>query len=253
MTERPSRPWRPDRLALRGRGWRALLVRVLLLSAVAGLLAAALVSVRLAPLLLEPNAYAAVTSIERSGDYRDEALLREAWARPVAALYAQRPYEFQRNQSFCGPASVADVLHSLGDPRSQDQTLVDRSYPTWFGYLLGGLTLDQEADLLIRSSGRPARVLRDLTLDQFRNEMRSVNDPRKRYVANFHRGPLFGRGHGHFSPLLAYLPDRDLVLVGDVNSEYRPFLVSVDRLWRATDTIDTATGKTRGLVALSVE
>ena len=80
--------------------------------------------------------------------------------------------------------------------------------------------------------------------------MALINNPRYRIIANFHRGPLFGRGHGHFSPLLAYLPDRDLVLVGDVNAAYRPFLVSTDRLWRAVDTVDPETGKKRGLAVL---
>jgi hypothetical protein len=229
------------------------LKRGLLALGVAFLLALAFVAVQLAPLLLEPNAYANVASIEREAAYQDGSLLREAWRLPVAAQYAQSPYEFQHNQSFCGPTSVADVMHSLGQARAQEQVLTNSPYRAWFGYLLGGLTLDQEADLLTKQAGRPVKILRDLTLDEFREEMRAVNDPRRRYVANFHRGPLYGRGHGHFSPLLGYLPDRDLVLVGDVNAAFRPFLVATDRLWRATDTIDSATGKKRGLVELSSE
>ena len=213
----------------------------------------ALAAVRLAPLLLDPVSYAGVVSIERDAEFRDPALMREATELPVAARYSSEPYEFQHNQSFCGPTSAADVLHSLGDRRTQDQMLDATPYRTWFGYLLGGLTLDQEADVLRRQTKRPVEVLRGLTLEQFRSEMNEVNDPRRRVVVNFHRGPLFGRGHGHFSPLLGYLAARDLVLVGDVNADYRPFLVSTERLWRATDTLDTATGEKRGLVVLSVE
>jgi hypothetical protein len=220
--------------------------------AIALALASAAIIVRIAPLLVDSHDYANVTSIERTPDYRDASLLHEAWQLPVAARYAQHPYEYQHNQSFCGPTSVADALHSAGDGRSQDQMLAGTPYRTWFGYLLGGLTLDQEADLLRRQSGKPVKVLRGLTLAQFRDEMRAVNDPQRRYIVNFHRGPLFGRGHGHFSPLLAYLPGRDLVLVGDVNAGYRPFLVAAARLWQATGTIDEATGKQRGLVELSV-
>jgi hypothetical protein len=77
-----------------------------------------------------------------------------------------------------------------------------------------------------------------------------ANDPARRYVVNFHRGPLFGRGHGHFSPILGYDLGHDLVFVGDVNREYRPFLVSSERLWNATNTLDSATGKNRGLLAV---
>ena len=235
------------------RGQAGWVRRILLCLGAAFVLAAVVVSIRIAPLLLEPNAYAGVTSIEREATYRDPALMDQAWRLGVAARYAQIPYEYQHNQSFCGPTSVADVLHSLGDPTPQDGMLAGTPYRTWLGFLPGGLTLDEVADVLRRRTGRRVEVLRDLSLDQFRGEMRAVNDAHFRVIANFHRGPLFGRGHGHFSPLLGYLATRDLVLVGDVNAAYRPFLVSTERLWRATDTIDDATGRKRGLVVLPVD
>jgi hypothetical protein len=232
----------------RGTGWLRL---ALVFLGVALLLVVAAVSIRLAPLLLAPNRYAGVTSIEHSADYRDAALMNQAWRLGVASRYTRIPYEYQHNQSFCGPTSVADVLHSLGDAQPQDRMLEGTNYTTWFGYLPGGLTLDQVADVLHKRSGRPVRVLRGLTLDQFRAEMGKLNDPQFRYIANFQRGPLFGHGHGHFSPLLGYIADRDLVLVGDVNPAYRPFLVSTERLWEAVDTVDGDTGKKRGLVVLT--
>jgi len=232
-------------------GRKSTLVRAALVLGAALLLAAGLAGYQLAPLLLEPNAYADVASIERESEYQNADLLRAAWSSPVAARFASVPYEFQHNQSVCGPTSVADVLHSLGEPLSQEQVLANSPYRTWFGYLLGGLTLDQEAELMKSRTGRRVEILRDLTLDQFRARMREVNDPARRYVVNFHRGPLFGRGHGHFSPLVAYLPDRDLVLVGDVNAAYRPFLVPTDRLWQAADTVDSATGRKRGLIEVA--
>jgi hypothetical protein len=89
-------------------------------------------------------------------------------------------------------------------------------------------------------------------LAEFRAAMISGNDPAKRLIVNFHRGPLFGRGAGHFSPILGYLPDRDLVFVGDVNGDYRPFLVDSERLWRAVTTLDGASGKARGLLIIDM-
>lgn len=233
----------PQRRRLRRVLWTAAAIAVALLLAIA--------VARIGPLLFAPNRYAAVSSIERRGDYREAALMAEAWRLPVAAAYRRRPFEYQTNPSFCGPASVANLLRSIGVDRSQQQVIGASRYDPWFGVLIGGLTLDQLGEVLGQASRRRVTIVRDPTLAQFREHLRRANDPSFRYIVNFHRGPLFGRGHGHFSPVLGYLPTRDLVLVGDVNRDYRPFLVSSERLWRATDTIDDATGKERGLLYLT--
>lgn len=203
------------------------------------------------PLLLAPNEYAGTPSIEHSRIFRDPAMMKLAWEMPVASRY-RRAFEFQHNQSVCGPTSIADVLRSVGRPLTQEQVLTGSPKRPWFGYLLGGLTLDQVGDLLARRSGQRVVVLRNLNLDRFRGRMVLLNDPRHRVIANFHRGPLFGRGHGHFSPLLAYLPRQDLVLVGDVNPSFRPFLVDTARLWKAVNTTDPETRRSRGLVDLTL-
>jgi hypothetical protein len=204
-----------------------------------------------APYVLDGREYANVPSIEALADYRNDAKLAAAWSLPVAATY-RRPLEYQNNPSFCGPASAANVLRSLGVEASQEQLVEGSRFRRVFGLLIGGLTLDELAGLLTEQTPHRVTVLRGLTLAQFREHLRSVNDLRYRYVANFHRGPLFGRGHGHFSPLLGYLEGDDLVLVGDVNDEYRPFLVRSEALWTAVDTIDSATEKKRGLILLEV-
>lgn len=216
------------------------------------LCALALLAFVLGPLLLAPNEYASTPTIEHSRAYRDPEMMRLAWGMPVASRYRRVTFEFQHNQSVCGPTSIADVLHSIGVPLTQEQVLVGSTKRTWFGYLLGGLTLDQLGDLLARRTGGKVTILRDLDLDGFRGKMGLLNDPRYRIIANFHRGPLFGRGHGHFSPLLAYLPRQDLVLVGDVNASFRPFLVTTARLWKAVNTIDPGTGQSRGLAVLTL-
>ncbi|MBP1180655.1 phytochelatin synthase family protein [Methylobacterium sp. PvR107] len=187
-------------------------------------------------------------SIATRPDFQDPALLARAWALPVAAAYRRRPYEYQSNPSFCGPASVANLLRSLGVDFSQADLLRGTAFQPWFGVLVNGLTLDELAALIRRRLDRPVRVVRDLSLPHFRAAMASGNDPDKRLVVNFHRGPLFGQGAGHFSPILGYLPDRDLVFVGDVNGDYRPFLVGSERLWRAVTTLDRTSGKARGLL-----
>ena len=205
------------------------------------------------PLLFERNDYARVTSIETRPDYREPQLMAAAWRLPVAQMYRRGPYEFQVNPSFCGPASLANALRSTGRNLSQHQAIDGSRFEPWFGILIGGMTIDDLAALARERSGERVTVIRAPTLAAFRAEMRRTNDPAYRTIVNFHRGPLFGRGHGHHSPILGYLAPRDLVLVGDVNADYRPFLVSSERLWRAANIVDAATGRPRGLIRIDFQ
>jgi hypothetical protein len=192
--------------------------------------------------------YPDVVSIKSAPHYQDAALLAEAWRLPVAAAYAEDGYEYQRNPSFCGPATAANLLQSQGAEITQNEVLAGTQVRPFLGLLPGGLTLDQEAEVLrVRTSGN-VTVIRDLDLTAFRAHMARANDPAERYVINFHRGPLFGAGHGHFSPVLGYLAAEDLVFVGDVNDDFQPFLVSTARLFEAMDTVDSSTGLKRGLL-----
>ena len=231
---------------------RPLLRRALTIFLTLVLAFVAFLAVKIGPLFLAPNAYQSVPSIEGHPDFRNRALMMSAWAHPVARLYRAHPFEYQDNQSFCGPTSIANLLRSTGMDLPQHRVIEGTAYDPWFGILIGGLTLDEEARLLALRTRRPVGVVRGLTLAEFRHVIQLANDPRRRLIANFHRGPMFGRGHGHFSPVLAYLPERDLVLVGDVNSNYRPYLAPVERLWRAVDTVDDATRKKRGLLVVRV-
>jgi Phytochelatin synthase len=192
--------------------------------------------------------YSHVVSIKDLPEYQNPALLEQAWALPVAARYAE--IDYQRNPSVCGPTSLANVLHSLGQPGDQEKVLQGTGLTTVFGILPQGVTLDQLADIAKLNLHRKVSVLRDLDLEDFREQMKRVNDPARRYVINFSRGPLFGTGGGHHSPIAGYLVDRDLVLVLDVNRKYGPWLVKSERLFEAMNTVDSGTGKKRGLLLI---
>ena len=220
--------------------WRKLILAILLI--VAGALAF---------LLLRPQTVAA-NSIERLPEYQNAALLKRAWALPTARLYGPEDYSFQSNPSFCGPTSIGDLLRSEGKRLAPDKVLDSTGIHPIFGLLLGGLTLDQEAAVLRQRTGKPVIVERGLSLSAFETEMARSNDPSRRYIVNFTREPLFGRGHGHFSPVLGYMPRTRLVFVGDVNAHYRPWLVPLVRLYDAQNTIDPSTHAKRGLLAVAV-
>jgi len=190
-----------------------------------------------------------VVSIKDTREYQDPTLLKQAWALPVAVLY-QADIEYQRNASFCGPTSIANVLHSLQQPGNQEIILQGTGLSTVLGYLPQGVTLDQLADIATQKLTRKVSILRDLDLAGFREQLRHANELSRRYVINFSRGPLFGAGGGHHSPIAAYLSDEDLVLVLDVNQKYGPWLVKSQRLYDAMNTVDTGTKKKRGLLLI---
>ena len=226
----------------------------------------ALLSIGLAVLLLGGTAvvvppllwgdhgnYSNVVSIKETVEYQDAALLAQAWALPVARLYRDE-IDFQRNASFCGPTSLVNVsrsVHQSGDlASSQASILQGTGISVWMGFLPGGVTLDQLAAIARQKLGRQVTVLRDLDRRGFREELRHANDPSRRCVVNFSRGPLFGTGGGHHSPIAGYLADQDLVLVLDVNKAYGPWLVKSDRLYDAMNTLDTTAQKKRGLLEI---
>lgn len=201
------------------------------------------------PALVQPDAAAGV-SIKTQRSYQDALLLDKAWALPVAASY--KPHiEFQRNGSFCGPTSLANVQHSQGQAGDQSTVLDGTGFHTWLGYLPKGLTLDELADIARQKLGKRVTVMRGLDLAGFRQQLKLANDPSRRYVINFSRQPLFGAGGGHHSPIAGYLADEDLVLVLDVNSDFGPWLVKPERLWAAMNTVDDSSHKPRGLLLIN--
>jgi Phytochelatin synthase len=208
-------------------------------------------SVAILPPLLwgDRTDYSHVVSIKDAREYQDPSLLEKAWALPVAALYYSN-IDFQRNVSFCGPASIVNVLRSLREPGDQASILDGTGISTVIDYLPGGVTLDQLAEIADRKVGRKVIVLRDLDLGGFQEHLRLANDPSRRYVVNFTRGPLFGTGGGHHSPIAGYLPEQDLVLVLDVNENYGPWLVKSERLYEAMNTLDAGARKKRGLLLI---
>src|SRR5688572_6129139 len=196
--------------------------------------------------------YAGVVSIADAPTYQDPALFERAWALPVAALYRDGGYEYQTNPSFCGPTSAANMMQSQGVDTDQRRVIGGSGVRPIFGILPRGVSLNTEAELVRAASGQPVTVLRDLTLDEFRRHIARSNDTNVRYIINFHRAPLWGSGHGHFSPILGYLEAEDLVFVGDVNRDFQPFLVPASRLYEAMDTLDSDGNLKRGMLLVDV-
>jgi len=191
-----------------------------------------------------------VTPIAAAAEYQDSARLKRAYELPVGIAYAKSPLVYQANGSLCGPTSLVNVLHSFGDESATKDSVLAGTGKCSLGACFMGLTLDELADISTHAGAR-ATILRDLDPTQFRSELTHFNDPSRRYVVNFDRGPLFGSEGGHHSPIGGYLTDEDLVLVLDVNQKYKPWLVRADRLYDAINTFDSASGHKRGLLLLT--
>ncbi|CDZ28265.1 phytochelatin synthase family protein [Neorhizobium galegae] len=183
----------------------------------------------------------------QSSVIRSPQLMDRAWTLPVAATFG-RNVTFQSNGSRCGPASIANALRSVGEEETTEAEVLDGTGMCWTGFCIIGLTLDELADLARMKTERKISVLRDLTADEFREHMKHANDPGRRYIVNFTREKIFGAGAGHHSPIGGYLEAEDLVLVLDVNEDYKPWLVERQRLFSAMDTLDG--DRKRGLLLI---
>lgn len=188
-----------------------------------------------------------VTPIQTTPAYQNPKLLEKAWALPVAATF-KTTLAYQRNGSTCGPTSLSDVERSLG-LTSDERSILNGTGKCWSGVCFGGLALDELAAIARQNTKHHVSVLRGLGYEEFRALLPKFNDPARRYIANFQRGLLMGKGTGHFSPIGGYLAQEDLVFVLDVNKKYEPWLVEPRRLFDAIDSV-ASEGNKRGLLVL---
>lgn len=94
---------------------------------------------------------------------------------------------------------------------------------------------------------------RDVSLDEFRKILvDTLSSEDVRVIANFKNNILGGDSrYGHFSPVAAYNKDTDEVLVMDVARHVTgPYWVEVEWLHKATNTMDSSSGKSRGLLVI---
>jgi hypothetical protein len=178
------------------------------------------------------------------------------------------PYlDTQQNLAFCGPASMAAVLNSLGIPRPFSATLHPYRYFTQENLFTPdtqaiksyaqvssqGMTLAEFTAFLnalgVRAVSHDAE---GLDLGMLRTLVRgALENPARRLVVNYSRKPLGQIGDGHLSPVAAYDEASDSVLVLDVAKfKYPPTWVPLVELLEAMRTTDPDSGKRRGMVLI---
>jgi len=162
----------------------------------------------------------------------------------------------QSRGGFCGVAT-ASMLANAALPSRKPLTQANLFATDLAGLranlavTFGGMTLDQLAALL-RSHGLAAQAVHASasSVEAFRELARAtLGEPRQFLVVNYDRRRLGQEGPGHISPVGAYSPQTDRLLVMDVAAyKYPHTWVTVQDLWDAMNTMDPDSKQTRGYV-----
>jgi hypothetical protein len=174
----------------------------------------------------------------------------------------------QKNQAFCGIASIVMVLNAMQLPApavpeyepyhtfTQDNFLSEKTEAILPREVLAkqGMTLDQLGGLL---ATQPVKVevhhAADVSLDTFRTVARDYLNGKDQFIiVNYLRKAIGQEIGGHISPLAAYDAMTDRFLILDVSRyKYPPVWVATSELFDAMNTTDAANqNKTRGFVLI---
>jgi hypothetical protein len=139
----------------------------------------------------------------------------------------------QKNQAYCGVASLVMVLNALGVPApttpefepfktfTQDNLLNEETEKVLPKEVLAkiGMTLDQIGGILgSYAVTADVRHAADTNVDEFRKlATEAMNTPNRYVIVNYLRRTIGQERGGHISPLAAYDADTDRFLVLDVS------------------------------------
>lgn len=229
-------------------------------------------AIMLATLMLPLNASAETLPLPQNlvGSATDagEALLIDADAREAYFPLASN-FLTQKNQAFCGVASMVMVFNALQLPAppvpeydpyttfTQDNVLDTRTDAiiTVETIKKQGITLDQLGALLaVQPVTAEVNHAAESSVDAFRAKAREyLSKPDHFVVINYLRKAIGQEKGGHISPLAAYDAESDRFLILDVaRYKYPPVWVKTDELFAAMNTTDKDNeNKTRGFILIS--
>ena len=175
----------------------------------------------------------------------------------------------QKTPAYCGVASIVMVLNAMSIPApetsgfgkyrffNQDNLFKNpRTEKIISAETVSrrGMTLEQIAGLLESYPVR-AKVYHgsEVTLDEFRNLLvTNLQQDDNFAIVNYLRREIGQERGGHISPIAAYNKQSDRFLLLDVSRyKYPPIWVKAEELWQAINTLDRASGKTRGFVLVN--
>lgn len=167
----------------------------------------------------------------------------------------------QTRRAFCGPATSAAVINAALGPFTKVTqaslfSAATRSVKSELAVSLSGLTLEELAGFF-RAHGLQVRTVHAEQSDvaSFRSDAQAaLSEPLTFVVVNYDRKALGQSGAGHISPIGAFSPPADHLLVMDVATYKYPYTwVPVPKLWSAMNTVDSDSGKTRGYLLVTAD
>lgn len=197
-----------------------------------------------------------------------KALLIDADAREAYFSLASH-FLTQKNQAFCGVASIVMVLNAMQLPApavpefdpyrtfTQDNLLDARTEAVLPREVImkQGMTLDQIGGLLaLQPVAVEVHHAADSSLDEFRGKARDyLAKPDHFVVVNYLRKAIGQEKGGHISPLAAFDVETDRFLILDVaRYKYPPVWVKASELFAAMNTQDSDNeDRTRGYILIS--
>lgn len=171
----------------------------------------------------------------------------------------------QRTQTFCSIATSVTILNAIASDTAPIDPQYD-PYPYWtqrnfFSSCTAavvspvtvsniGSTIDQLGDMLAcYNIDATVHKANTSSVEEFRRETSTAMSAGNHIAINFYRTEIGETGGGHFSPILAYSADADMVLLADVaRYKYPPAWVPVVELFDAMLTIDNASNDYRGFI-----
>ncbi|CAO3591158.1 unnamed protein product [Absidia cylindrospora] len=169
----------------------------------------------------------------------------------------------QSEPAYCGPSSLAMVLNALEvDPKRRWKGVW-----RWYNDELldccssreqmkkNGITFDEFACLAKCHSEVVAKRAPTFSFEEFRQDVIDVTTRSDKFlVVSFSRKTLGQTGDGHFSPIGAYNPDNDMVLVLDTaRYKYPSYWCPIDTLYNSMAPVDSETGRPRGYFLISYD
>lgn len=222
----------------------------------------------LAPLPLRAGTLDLPSNLVDAASDEGEALLVESDARKAYFSLVDN-FVTQKNQSFCGVASMVMIFNALQLPApavpeydpyrtfTQDNVLDARTEAILprATILQQGITLDQLGALVaVQPVSASVHHASSSSLDEFRAKAQdNLAKPGHFVLVNYLRKAIGQEKGGHISPLAAYDAKADMFLILDVaRYKYPPVWVKAAELFAAMNTEDADNGhKTRGYVLVS--